>query len=113
MENISINKNLTNIFLINGTFPLDRLRKKVDASYSQKQTTKTKQKKKGKKKQVAASYTQKQKKKKKKKKNRKKKTKTKTIFLFHFKHHRKILCILFYNFLKFSLFYFHFIYDSG
>ena len=90
MENISINKNLTNIFLINGTFPLDRLRIKVAASYSQKQTTKTKQKKK-----------------------QKKKTKTKTIFLFHFKHHRKILCILFYNFLKFSLFYFHFIYDSG
>ena len=45
MENISINKNLTNIFLINGTFPLDRLRIKVAASYSQKQTTKTKQKK--------------------------------------------------------------------
>ena len=45
MENISINKNLTNIFLINGTFPLDRLRIKVATSYSQKQTTKTKQKK--------------------------------------------------------------------
>lgn len=51
MENISINKNLTNIFLINGTFPLDRLRIKVAASYSQKQTTKTKQKKNRKKKQ--------------------------------------------------------------
>ena len=50
MENISINKNLTNIFLINGTFPLDRLRIKVAASYSQKQTTKTKQKKNRKKK---------------------------------------------------------------
>ena len=89
MENISINKNLTNIFLINGTFPLDRLRIKVATSYSQKQTTKTKQKK------------------------TEKKNKNQNNFSFPFQASQENTVYFVYNFLKFSLFYFHFIYDSG
>ena len=43
MKNISVNKTLTSIILIKGAFQLDkRKKKKVGASYSQKQTTKAK-----------------------------------------------------------------------